>query len=251
MGRSSRRQSYSCGAAELQVFGWKVLHRRSAGNGLVYRETVTTNPPGADPKTGPPSVTPARHFFRWVVVLLLRLRVWFTERGPGELWESNYFWAAIVGLCGAFSSVAFRATLYQMRELFLLHNNEPLDGAATKLFLVGLGIADAGGGRPHRRLDFTFRAKMVERRKGSRLHGGGRLSATGVICVRATIVKKSFLFLVTISAGGSDRGARSTVQSGLPCSASLLGRAAKNFLPRGFAHPRILRRRGGGHCLRL
>ena len=64
------------------------------------------NPTGADTKTDASAATPGRIFLRWLVVQLLRLRVWFTERGPGDVWESNYFWAGIVGLCGAFSSVA-------------------------------------------------------------------------------------------------------------------------------------------------
>src|ERR1700691_3147660 len=103
------------------------------------------NPPTADPKIGSPSATPVRLFMRRVVVQLLRLRVWLTERGPGNLWESNYFWAAIVGLCGAFSSVAFRESLNQM-QLFLLHYNGPLENAATTLPWWGRLLMPAAGG---------------------------------------------------------------------------------------------------------
>src|SRR5258708_6905814 len=102
-------------------------------------------PSGTEVKTGPSSVSPARRLLRWVVVQLLRLRVWFTERGPGDLWESNYFWAAVVGLCGAFSSVAFRESLYQM-QLFLLGYNGPLENAAATLPWWGRLLMPAAGG---------------------------------------------------------------------------------------------------------
>ena len=69
------------------------------------------NPPPTDPKVGTAPPTPFKLMLRRVVVQLLRLRVWITERGPGDIWESNYLWAAIVGFCGAFSSVAFREAL--------------------------------------------------------------------------------------------------------------------------------------------
>jgi len=88
------------------------------------------NPPGVDPKTGPPSVTLARLFLRRVVIQLLRLRVWFTKRGPGELWESNYFWAVIVGLFGAISSVLFRDALRYL-EWVLFHSDAPLEYAVA------------------------------------------------------------------------------------------------------------------------
>jgi len=103
------------------------------------------NPPGADAKASPPSVTPARLLLRRIVVQLLRLRVWFTERGPGDLWESNYFWAVIVGLCGAFSSVAFREALSHL-QVILLHYNGPLEGAATDLPWWARLLMPAAGG---------------------------------------------------------------------------------------------------------
>ncbi len=88
--------------------------------------------PGAELKSGTPSVSPVRLFLRRIVVQLLRLRVWITETGPGDLWESSYFWAVIVGLCGAFSSVGFREALYQLQWLLLGYQG-PLEGAASTL----------------------------------------------------------------------------------------------------------------------
>ena len=157
------------------------------------------NPPGADPKTGPPSVTPARHFFRRIVVLLLRLRVWLTERGPGELWESNYFWAAIVGLCGAFSSVAFREALSQM-QLFLLHSNGPLENAVTTLPPWGRLLMPAAGGLIAGSI-LLFGQKWSTAGKSADFMEAVVLG-NGVIRVRATIVK-SLSSLVSISSGGS------------------------------------------------
>ena len=69
------------------------------------------NPPPTDPQVGANSTPPIKLLLRRIIVQLLRLRVWITERGPGDLWESNYFWAAVVGFCGAFASVAFREGL--------------------------------------------------------------------------------------------------------------------------------------------
>jgi len=182
------------------------------------------NPPGADPKTGPPSVTPARHFLRRVVVQLLRLRVWFTERGPGEIWESNYFWAAIVGLCGALSSVAFREALRGL-EWGLFHYDGPLEYVATALPLpwwARLLIPAAGGLIAGSILLF-----------GERWSTAGKAAdfmeavvlGNGVIRVRATVVK-SLSSLVTISSGGSIGREGSMVQLASMLG-SLLGRTAK------------------------
>ncbi len=95
-----------------------------------------------------------------------------TERGPGDLWESNYFWAAIVGLCGAFSSVAFREALNHL-QLLLLHYNGPLEDAATTLPWWGRLLMPTAGGLIAG-IDFAFRGKVVDGRKVGRLHGGGR-----------------------------------------------------------------------------
>src|SRR5450631_3011028 len=153
------------------------------------------NPQGADPKTGPPSLTPARHFLRRVVVQLLRLRVWFTERGPGDLWESNYFWAAIVGLCGAFSSVAFREALYQMQS-FLLHDNGPLEDAVKTLPSWGRLLMPTAGGLIAGSI-LLFGEKWSTAGKSADFMEAVVLG-NGVIRVRATVVE-SLSSLVTIS----------------------------------------------------
>src|SRR5271154_434681 len=103
------------------------------------------NPPGADTKTGPSPVTPARHLIRRAEVHLLPLRVWVTERGPGDLWESNYFWAAIVGAFGALSSVSFREALRYL-ETGLLNSTAPLEIAAAQLPWWGRLLMPTAGG---------------------------------------------------------------------------------------------------------
>jgi chloride channel protein, CIC family len=180
------------------------------------------NPPTADPKIGSPSVTPFRLFLRRVVVQLLRLRVWLTERGPGNLWESNYFWAAIVGLCGAFSSVAFRESLNQM-QLFLLHHNGPLENAATTLPWWGRLLMPAAGGLIAGSI-LLFGQKWSTAGKSADFMEAVVLG-NGVIRVRATIVK-SLSSLVTISSGGSIGREGPMVQLASMLG-SLLGRLGK------------------------
>ncbi len=180
------------------------------------------NPPGADLKTGPHSVSPARRFLRWVVVQLLRLRVWFTERGPGDLWESNYFWAALVGLCGAFSSVAFREALSHLQVL-LLHYDGPLEGAATTLPpWARVAIPTAGGLVAGSIL--LFGQKWSTAGKSADFMEAVVLG-NGLIRVRATVVK-SLSSLVTISSGGSIGREGPMVQLASMLG-SLLGRTAK------------------------
>jgi len=180
------------------------------------------NPPGDDPKAGPPSVTPARLFLRWVVVQLLRLRVWLTERGPGELWESNYFWAVIVGLFGAFSSVAFREGLAHM-QLLLLHENGALENAATNLPWWGRLLMPAAGGLIAGSI-LLFGQKWSTAGKSADFMEAVVLG-NGVIRVRATIVK-SLSSLVTISSGGSIGREGPMVQLASMLG-SLLGRMGK------------------------
>ena len=180
------------------------------------------NPPTADPKIGSPSVTPFRLFLRRIVVQLLRLRVWLTERGPGNLWESNYFWAAIVGLCGAFSSVAFRESLNQM-QLFLLHYNGPLENAATTLPWWGRLLMPAAGGLIAGSI-LLFGQKWSTAGKSADFMEAVVLG-NGVIRVRATIVK-SLSSLVTISSGGSIGREGPMVQLASMLG-SLLGRLGK------------------------
>ncbi len=78
-----------------------------------------STPPGTDLKTGTPSVSPARQALRRAVVQLLRLRVWITDTGPGDLLNSTYSWAVVVGLFGACSSVVFREALNYLQWEFL------------------------------------------------------------------------------------------------------------------------------------
>ena len=180
------------------------------------------NPPGTEPLAGPSSVSPARLFLRRVVVQLLRLRVWFTERGPGDLWESNYFWAALVGLCGAFSSVAFREALKHL-EAFLLHYDGPLESAATTLPWWGRLIMPTAGGLIAGSI-LLFGQKWSTAGKSADFMEAVVLG-NGVIRVRATVVK-SLSSLVTISSGGSIGREGPMVQLASMLG-SMLGRAGK------------------------
>jgi CIC family chloride channel protein len=164
---------------------------------------------------------PVRLLLRRIVVQLLRLRVWFTERGPGDLWESNYFWAAVVGLCGAISSVAFREALNQMQWI-LLHYKGPLDGAATDLpWWARLLMPTAGG--------LIAGSILLFGQKWSAGKSADFMEAVvlgnGVIRVRATVVK-SLSSLVTISSGGSIGREGPMVQLASMLG-SLLGRVGK------------------------
>ena len=181
------------------------------------------NPSPADLKTGA-APTERKRIFSRIIVQLLRLRVWFTERGPGDLWESNYFWAAVVGLCGAFSSVAFREALTFL-ERTLFRANVPLEYAATTLALPWWGrlLIPAAGG-------LVAGAILLFGNKWS--HAGRSADfmeavvvGNGVIRVRATVVK-SLSSLVTISSGGSIGREGSMVQLASMLG-SLLGRTTK------------------------
>jgi chloride channel protein, CIC family len=180
------------------------------------------NPSGTDSKIGPPSVSPARLLLRRVVVQLLRLRVWLTERGPGDLWESNYFWAALVGLCGAFSSVAFREALNQLQWLLLRYNG-PLEDAATTLPWWGRLLMPAAGGLIAGSI-LLFGQKWSTAGKSADFMEAVVLG-NGVIRVRATVVK-SLSSLVTISSGGSIGREGPMVQLASMLG-SLLGRMGK------------------------
>jgi CIC family chloride channel protein len=180
------------------------------------------NPPGTDPKTGSSSVAPARRLLRRAVVQLLRLRVWFTERGPGDLWESNYFWAGVVGLCGAFSSVAFREALNQLQWILLRYNG-PLETAATTLPWYGRLLMPAAGGLIAGSI-LLFGQKWSTAGKSADFMEAVVLG-NGVIRVRATVVK-SLSSLITISSGGSIGREGPMVQLASMLG-SLLGRTAK------------------------
>ena len=159
---------------------------------------------------------------RRIVVQLLRLRVWLNERGSGDLWESNYFWAAVVGLGGAFSSVAFRKALNHL-QLELLGNNGPLELAATTLPWWGRLLMPAAGGLIAGTI-LLFGQKWSNAGKSADFMEAVVLG-NGVIRVRATIVK-SLSSLVTISSGGSIGREGPMVQLASMLG-SLLGRLGK------------------------
>jgi CIC family chloride channel protein len=165
---------------------------------------------------------PARRFFRRLSVPLLRLRVWFTERGPGAFWESNYFWAAVVGFSGAFSSVIFRESLSHMQRL-LLHSDRPLDTASMALqpwvrFLMPtLGGLVAG-------LILFFGQRWAQAKRSLDFMEVIVLG-NGIMRVRDTLVK-SVSSLVTISSGGSIGREGPMVQLAAML-ASLIGRFVK------------------------
>ena len=180
------------------------------------------NPPGTDLKSGPSSVSPARLFLRRIVVNLLRLRVWLTERGPGDIWESSYFWAVIVGVCGAFSSVGFRLALASM-ESFLFGYRGPLEGAAETLpWYIRLFVPTAGGLIAGSILLFGQRWSTAGK---STDFMEAVVLGNGIIRARATLVK-SLSSLVTISTGGSIGREGPMVQLASMCG-SFLGRIAK------------------------
>jgi CIC family chloride channel protein len=160
-------------------------------------------------------------------VQLLRARVWITERGPGDLWESNYFWAALVGLGGAFSSVLFREALSHL-QFILFHDHGPLEYIASMTHLPWWArlLTPAAGG-------LIAGSILLFGQKWSQAgHSTDFMEAVvlgnGVIRVRATLVK-SLSSLVTISSGGSIGREGPMVQLAAMFG-SLLGRTA-NFAP--------------------
>jgi CIC family chloride channel protein len=157
------------------------------------------NPPGTDLKEGTPSTPPARIFLRWVVVQLLRARVWITEKVSADLWDSNYPWAIAVGVCGAFSSVAFREAL-SVLQTFALGTTVPLDEAATSLPWWGRLLMPAAGGVVAGSI-LLFGQRWQTAGKSADFMEAIVLG-NGVIRMRATVVK-SLSSLVTISSGGS------------------------------------------------
>jgi CIC family chloride channel protein len=164
-----------------------------------------------------------RHLLRRLLLLpLLRLRVWLTERVPENIWESNYLWAAAVGLFGAFSSVAFREALSHL-QLGLLRYNGPLEGAATALPWWGRLLMPAVGGLVAGLI--LFFGQRWSRAKRSLDFMEVIVLGNGIMRVRDTLVK-SVSSLVTISSGGSIGREGSMVQLS-SMLASLFGRQAK------------------------
>jgi CIC family chloride channel protein len=157
------------------------------------------NFPGTDLKAGSPSTSPARLFLRWVVVQLLRLRVWITDTVPADLLGSNYTWAILVGLLGACSSVAFREALRHLQEL-LFHTDLPLDNAGTSLPWWGRLLMPAAGGLLAGSI-LLFGQRWQNAGKSADFMEAVVLG-NGIIRMRATVVK-SLSSLVSISSGGS------------------------------------------------
>jgi CIC family chloride channel protein len=172
-----------------------------------------------------PSHPPARKASRLRVFLgrlfvpLLRLRVWLTE-GPAEFIESTYFWAALVGLCGAVTSVAFREALTRLQYLFL-RSGGPLEGVASDLPWWGRVLVPTCGGLAAGAILLLARRWSDQRMDFMEVVALGN----GIMRVRATLVK-SFSSLITISTGGSIGREGSMVQLGATAG-SLLGRIAK------------------------
>jgi CIC family chloride channel protein len=183
-----------------------------------------SNSPPTDAKAGVASPTTAGRFFRRMLVPLLRIRVWLTERGPADLWESTFFWAGLVGFCGAISSVLFRETLRHL-QLVLRHNNGSLEGT-TDLPWWGRLLLPAAGGLVAG-LILLFGQKWSTAGRSLDFMEAVVLG-NGIIRVRATLVK-SFSSLVTISTGGSIGREGSMVQLAAMFG-SMLGRTAK-FTP--------------------
>jgi CIC family chloride channel protein len=158
---------------------------------------------------------------RWLEPLL-RFRVWLTDRGPGDVWESTYFWAALVGVGGALSSVLFREALRQLEFLFTHSDEVPGATAAhlewwQRLIIPALGGMIAGAillfgekwSRAGKSLDFMEVVTL----------------GNGVMRVRATMVK-SVSSLVSIASGGSIGREGPMVQLAAMVG-SLLGRTAR------------------------
>jgi CIC family chloride channel protein len=170
-----------------------------------------------------PTLPPVRApFLRRLSLPLLRLRVWLTERGPIDLWESTYFWAALVGFCGAISSVAFREALKHL-QIFLLRYNGPLEGAASSLPWYGRILIPTAGGLVAGAILLLARRWATKGKSNDFMEVV--VLGNGIMRVRDTLVK-SLSSLVTISTGGSIGREGPMVQLGAMLG-SLLGRWAK------------------------
>ncbi len=170
-----------------------------------------------------PSVPAARATWRGSVrrlfVPLLRLRVWLTERGPLEFFESVYFSAALVGLFAAVTSVAFRKSLTGLQYL-IFHYKGPLETLPTVPWWVRLAAPTCGG------LVAGTVLLLVRRWSGAKLDFMEVVTlGNGVMRVRATVLK-SVSSLITIASGGSIGREGSLAQLGA-MAGSLFGRSAK------------------------
>ena len=163
-----------------------------------------------------------RRPLRRLLVPLLRLRVWITERGPADLWESTYIWAVLVGLFGAFSSVAFREALRHL-QILLFGTDGPLEGAANTLPWWGRVLTPTLGGLLAGLILFFGRRWSQAKRSLDFMEV--IVLGNGIMRVRDTLVK-SISSLVTIASGGSIGREGSMVQLS-SMLASLIGRKDK------------------------
>ena len=178
--------------------------------------------PALDPKSTGGSAPSVGPFFRRLFVPILRLRVWLMDRGPEDIWESNYFWAGWIGLFGALSSVAFRESLRHL-QLLLLRTNGPIEGAETGLPWWGRLLVPAAGGLVAGLILF-FGQRWTQTKKSLDFMEVIVLG-NGIMRVRDTVVK-SVSSLVTISTGGSIGREGPMVQLAAML-ASVLGRTVK------------------------
>ncbi len=136
-------------------------------------------------------------------VLAGRLNAWLTKLrlivlGPEEL-TAIVFWAALIGICGALASVAFRELIHAFEWMITGHSGS-LVGAANDLHGVRRAIVPVIGG--------LFAGMVVQ-------YGAALLSAKrsvdymeavavgdGVISARPTLIR-SISSLLTIASGGS------------------------------------------------
>jgi CIC family chloride channel protein len=172
--------------------------------------------------TVPPVRAPVGSFLRRLSVPLLRLRVWLTGHGTVELGDSPYFWAAIVGFCGALSSVAFREALLHL-QIFLLRYNGPIEGAASGLPWWGRVLIPTAGGLVAGAILLLTKRWSTKGRSNDFMEAV--VLGNGIMRFRETLVK-SLSSLVTISTGGSIGREGPMVQLASMIG-SLLGRAGK------------------------
>jgi len=170
-----------------------------------------------------PIATPVRaSFFRHLSLPWLRFRVWLTERGPVDFWDSPYFWAALIGFCGALSSVAFREALSHLQVLLLRYNG-PLEGAASSLPWWGRVLVPTAGGLVAGAILLLTKRWTTQGKSNDFMEVV--VLGNGIMRIRETLMK-SLSSLVTISTGGSIGREGPMVQLAAMMG-SFIGRTAK------------------------
>ena len=165
-----------------------------------------------------------RHIARMPLSLLTRLRL--VLLGHEDL-AGILFWAALVGLCGALSSVAFREGLRLLEILFTGQSRSLIQAASAMAWwhraLLPLGGAILAG--------FVLRlaGRMLASPRAVDYMEAVRVG-DGSISVRATLVN-SVSSLLTISSGGSIGREGPMVQLAAMLG-SRLGRLARAPIPR-------------------